>query len=78
MKPKILSATFVQEITVIDPDNKSEVKISIYKHDSSVGMFGIDSSFIEQNFEDDDIPTISDPFNNNAIVELHENFRPFQ
>lgn len=44
-------ATFVQEITVIDPDTKGEVEISIYKHQNG-GMFGIDSSFIEQERED--------------------------
>jgi len=69
---KVLSATFVTEITVIDPDSKGEVAIAIYKHDVSGGMFGVDSSFIEQNFEDDEKPTIADPFNNNCLVELVE------
>lgn len=69
---KVLSATFVTEVKVIDPDSKGEVGIAIYKHDHSGGMFGVDSSFIEQNFEDDENPIIADPFNNNCLVELVE------
>lgn len=64
------SATFIKEIEVIDPDTNAPVKVAIYKHDSTGGMFGIDASFIEQNFEDDETPTVADPFVNNAIVEL--------
>lgn len=67
---KTNTATFVKEVTVIDPDTQAEVKVSIYKHDNSGGMFGIDSSFIEQNFEDEETPMIADPFNNDSIVEL--------
>lgn len=66
------TATFVKEVTVTDPDTNAEVKVSIYKHDSACGMFGIDSSFIEQNFDDDETPTVADPFNNDGIVELYE------
>jgi hypothetical protein len=69
---KTNTATFVQEVTVTDPDTQAEVKVSIYKHDSANGMFGIDSSFIQQNFGDDETPMVADPFNNNAIVELYE------
>ncbi len=39
-------AKFIKEITVIDPDTKGEVQISIYKLDNG-GMIGVDSSFIE-------------------------------
>jgi hypothetical protein len=66
------TATFIQEVTVTDPDTNAPVTVSIYKHDTTGGMFGIDSSFIEQNFEDDETPTVADPFVNNAIVELIE------
>jgi len=69
---KTTTATFVQQITVIDPETNAPVQLSVYKHDSSNGMFAIDSSFIEQNFEDDETPTVADPFTNNAIVELIE------
>lgn len=68
---KINSATFVEEITVIDPDTKGEVKITVFKHDQSGGMFAVDSSFIESVFEDDDTNImLPDLFNNNAQVEL--------
>jgi hypothetical protein len=69
---KTTSATFIQQVTVTDPETNAPVQLSVYKHDSSGGMFAIDSSFIEQNFEDDETPTVADPFTNNAIVELIE------
>lgn len=68
---KINTAKLISEIFVIDPETKSEVLVSMFKHEQSGGMFGIDASFIEQNFDDDDIPTVADPFNNDSIVELH-------
>ena len=55
------SAKFVKEITVIDPDTKGEVQLSVFKHQRG-GMFAIDSSYIEQNFEDDEDCLIPDPF----------------
>lgn len=67
---KTNTATFIQEVEVIDPDTKAPVKVAIYKHDITNGMFGIDASFIEQNFDDDETPTVADPFSNNSIVEL--------
>jgi hypothetical protein len=48
------TAKFVQEVTVTDPITGGEVQVSIFKDDSSGGMFGVDSSFIEQSFDDDD------------------------
>jgi len=53
-------AKFVSQVTVIDPDSMGEVEISVYKHENG-GMFGVDSSFIEQNFEDDEPVIIPDP-----------------
>jgi hypothetical protein len=69
---KINTAVFVKEVTVTDPDSGGEVAIAIYKHENSGGMFGVDSSFIEQMFEDDEVAMIADPFNANSFVELHE------
>ena len=54
-------AQFVKEITVIDPDTKGEVEISVFKHENG-GMFAIDSSYLVQEFEDDCDPIIPDPF----------------
>lgn len=55
------TAKFVQEITVIDPDTNENVQLSIYKHQNG-GMFGIDSSYLEQAFDDDDEIKIPDVF----------------
>ncbi len=56
-------AYFVKEITVIDPDTKGEVELSIYKHENG-GMFAMDSSFLDQVARTDDFdrPIIPDPF----------------
>jgi hypothetical protein len=72
MAHKINTALFVSQVTVTDPDTGNPVQVSIYKHENSGGMFGVDSSFIEQNFEDDETPMVADPFNNESFVELHE------
>lgn len=69
---KTTTATFIQEVTVTDPETNAPVTLSVYKHDTTNGMFAIDASFIEQNFEDDETPTVADPFVNNAILELVE------
>ena len=60
-------AKFVQEVSVIDPESNLEVEIAIYKH-SNGGLFGIDSSFIEQelgaDFDCDNYAIIPDPMIN--------------
>ena len=55
-------AYFVTEVTVIDPDSKGEVEVAIYKHENG-GMFGIDSSFLDQVVRTDDYdrPIVPDP-----------------
>jgi hypothetical protein len=68
---KTNTAIFVTEVTVNDPDTNAPVLLEIYKHEQSGGMFGMDASFIDQNFDEDEKPTVADPFNNNSIVELH-------
>ncbi len=39
-------AKYVQDITVIDPDTKGEVDITIFKHETGY-MFAIDASYID-------------------------------
>jgi hypothetical protein len=56
------TAKFITEITIIDPDSGGDVLVSIYKHEND-GIFGIDSSYIEQVIEDDDEFKIPDVFN---------------
>ena len=65
------TARYIQEITVIDPDSKGEVEMSVFKHDQSSGMFAIDSSYLDQCFEDDEDPIIADPFNEEKEIILH-------
>jgi len=45
-------AKFVKEVSVIDPDSNAPVEVAIYKHDNG-GMFGIDSSYVEQVLDDE-------------------------
>jgi len=54
-------AKFVKEITVTDPDTGGDVEVAIYKHQNG-GMFGVDSSFIEQ-YLDNEVAVIQDPLN---------------
>lgn len=55
-------AYFVTEITVTDPDSKAPVEVAIYKHENG-GMFGVDSSFLDQvaRTDDYDRPIVPDP-----------------
>jgi len=64
-------AYLVEAVTVIDPDTKGEVNVCIFKHQNG-GMFGMDSSYIEQCFDDDEAVIINDPFDNtgDSLVEL--------
>jgi hypothetical protein len=55
------TAKFVKEIMVKDPDTSENIPLSIFKHENN-GMFGIDSSYIEQCFDDYDDIKIQDPF----------------
>lgn len=54
-------AKFVKEITVTDPDTGGDVEVAIYKHENG-GMFGVDSSYIDQCL-DDEVAVIQDPLN---------------
>ena len=66
----INTATFIKEIFVTDPDTLGEVNVSLFKHNQSGGIFGIDSSFLEQLSDDDQNAVIQDPFNKGAEVIL--------
>ena len=68
---KINTADFVKEINVEDPDSKLEVGMSVFKHVQSNAMFAIDSSYLDQNFDDGNDPVIPDPFNNEYELILH-------
>jgi hypothetical protein len=42
------NATWVGDVYVTDPDSGNDIGVSIYKDVVSGGMFGVDSSYIEQ------------------------------
>ena len=65
------TATYSEEVTVIDPNSKGEVSMSVFVHDQSGGMFAVDSSFLDQEFDDDVDPVIADPFNEDKEIILH-------
>lgn len=62
---KTTSATFVKEIVVTDPDSHLPVNVTIYKEEGG-GMFGVDSSFLEN-----DVGEVVSPFGN-GLVELSD------
>lgn len=63
-------AVLISEVTVTDPDTGGEVQVSIFKDKTSGGIFGVDSSFIEQTFEDEEEVIVNSPFAVNKLVEL--------
>jgi len=65
-------ANLVKEITITDPDTGGDVQVSIFKDVSTGGMFGVDSSFIEQSFDDDDDVIVKNPlsFLRDGDIEL--------
>jgi hypothetical protein len=67
-------ANFVTEVTVVDPDTGGDVKVAIFKHQGTGGMFGIDASYLDQTFEDNESMIIPDIFYNdnftNPTIEL--------
>jgi hypothetical protein len=58
----------VTEITVIDPDTKLPVEVTIIKLETG-GMIGIDSSFISQMDDEDEIYS---PFDGGVAINLPE------
>lgn len=56
-------AKYVKDIVIQDPDTGGDVDITIFKHEGG-GMFGIDSSYIDQVAEEDTHgnPVVKDPF----------------
>ena len=65
------SAEYVKEVTVIDPESKAPVDMCVFKHNDGGGMFAVDSSYLDQCFDDDTNPVIADPFNDGQTVTLY-------
>ena len=70
MPKKTVTANFVTEIVVTDPDTRLPVHVSIYKEEGG-GMFGVDSSSFIENTEED----VHSPFGN-GIVLLEDDDEP--
>ena len=70
-KPReVCTANFVKEFDVEDPSTGGTVDLALFLHLQSGGMFAIDASYIEQCFEDDQDPVVSDPLNEGGMVRL--------
>lgn len=65
------TAEHIKEIQVTDPDTKGEVSLSVFKHNESGALFAVDSSYLDQCFDDDQDPVIPDPFNEGFEVTLY-------
>ena len=57
-----MEAKYVKDIVIQDPDTGGDVDVTIFKHEGG-GLFGIDSSYIDQVAGEDDHgnPVIKDP-----------------
>ena len=55
------TAKFIKDICITDPDTKGKVWLSVYKHENG-GIFGVDSTFLDQCFDDDEEPVVPDMF----------------
>ena len=64
---KTMKATFVKEITVIDPDSGGEVELEVWKDPSTGGIFALDASFLDQVKD-----IIRSPFDPSVALELSE------
>ena len=63
-----LQREYVSDVIVKDPDTGGDVDVEIWKDQTSGGMFGVDSSFIEQ-VRDVDIPS---PFTANEFFDMRD------
>ena len=62
---KLAPSQFCGEITVIDPNTKSQVLLEVHKDLASGAMFAIDSTFVDQVKE-----VIPSPFNTDSNIKL--------
>jgi len=61
-------AIFINEVTINDPSSLLDVQVSMFKDIKSGGMFGVDSSFIEQNFDEDEPVIVIEPINGQKVM----------
>lgn len=63
-----MKAQYIKEVIIIDPDSKGEVSVAIFKDETSGGMFGIDSSYLDQCFKDGAVIKVPSVFNKGKVV----------
>lgn len=69
------NAELIEEINVTDPDTGGIVPVCLYKDQASGAIFGIDSSFLEQEVGEisiNDNIVIPSPFNKDMELELFD------
>lgn len=60
-----VTATFLDEITVFDPETGEATEVEMWKDPISGGIFGVDSAFL-----DNDVEKIVSPFDSRRILVL--------
>jgi hypothetical protein len=64
---KEVKAIYAGEVTVKDPETGNEVEMEIWKDPETGGMFGVDSTFLDQ--VRDYVPS---PFDSSVMLKLEE------
>lgn len=64
---KINKAVLVNEVLVHIPSRGVDTWISIFEEEDSHGVFGVDASFIEQIFDDEQPVIVDSPFGNGKM-----------
>jgi len=72
-----MKAKFIKTIVVTDPDDRGDVEVTLFKHENG-GIFGVDSSYLiyleGSEFEEDELITLPDVFNEGEKVVLDNDF----
>ena len=63
-----ITAKYVKDIVIQDPDTGGDVDITVFKHENG-GMFGIDSSYIDQVVPED---CLGNPILNDPLADIDE------
>jgi len=66
-----ITAKYVKDIVIQDPDTGGDVEVTIFKHESG-GLFALDASWIDQVAEED---CLGNPMCNDPLADLDETQR---
>jgi hypothetical protein len=70
-KNKVFDANEILNFLATDPDTHHTIEMTLFKHNQANALFAIDSSYLEQCFDDDEDIIINDPFNKDRKVKLN-------